>query len=229
MEDTCALQARVEALEARVRELEAEQELHELRAIVEAQEAALTEQRRIIESQSSLREDLNEHLSAGLPADKAEKSDTEREKPISGHGERGSRESRDDEREERGQPPLPPPARRNRVSSGESCAGAKKRSAASSTSSGYGRVSTGSAGSMSAPGLRSGKLEVRKEKSERNERTEKRLGSSSASSGGLGIKGPSPRMTPRSASASDARRHGSNGAAIAVGVPPSLPLLRQEA
>ena len=32
-------QARVEALEARVRELEAEQELHELRAIVEAQEA----------------------------------------------------------------------------------------------------------------------------------------------------------------------------------------------
>eukprot|EP00434_Breviolum_minutum_P007115 symbB.v1.2.006279.t1/scaffold363.1/size219273/12 len=264
MEDTCALQARVEALEARVQELEAEQELHELRAIVEAQEAcaqtkplsftkqmfaivcsvkitrleaALTEQRRIIESQSSLIEDLNEHLSAGLPA--AEKSDTEREKPISGHGERGSRESRDEEREERGQPPLPPPARRNRVSSGESCAGAKKRSAASSTSSGYGRVSTGSAGSMSAPGLRSGKLEVRKEKSERNERTgmkacqknvtEKRLGSSSASSGGLGIKGPSPRMTPRSASASDARRHGSNGAAIAVGVPPSLPLLRQEA
>lgn len=58
---------------------------------------------------------------------------------------------------------------------------------------------------------------------------QKRLGSSSASSGGLGIKGPSPRMTPRSASASDARRHGSNGAAIAVGVPPSLPLLRQEA
>lgn len=56
--------------------------------------------------------------------DKAEKSDTEREKPISGHGERGSRESRDEEREERGQPPLPPPARRNRVSSGESCAGA---------------------------------------------------------------------------------------------------------
>ena len=51
------------------------------------------------------------------------------------------------------------------------CGGAKKRSAASSTSSGYGRVSTGSAGSMSAPGLRSGKLEVRKEKSERNERT----------------------------------------------------------
>ena len=32
-------QARVEALEARVRELEAEQELNELRAIVEAQEA----------------------------------------------------------------------------------------------------------------------------------------------------------------------------------------------
>lgn len=32
-------QARVEALEARVQELEAEQELHELRAIVEAQEA----------------------------------------------------------------------------------------------------------------------------------------------------------------------------------------------
>ena len=176
----------------------------------------------------------------------------------------------------------------------DSCGGpAPKKRTANSTSSGYGRVSTGSAGSMSAPGLRGGKLEVRKEKSEKSERTpgdqrqkfekkqnkssyylsyfstgfqvssfslkkpmmihfppgfsnglprkiawqcarsarsEKRLGCSSASSGGLGIKGPSPRMTPRSASASAARRaHGGNGAAMAVGLPPSRPLLRQEA
>eukprot|EP00438_Fugacium_kawagutii_P000301 Skav205262 [mRNA] locus=scaffold1841:123645:126175:- [translate_table: standard] len=66
------------------------------------------------------------------------------------------------------------------------------------------------------------------EAQEAAERNEKRLGGSSASSGGLGIKGPSPRMTPRSASASDSRRaHG--GGAMAVGIPPSLPLLRQEA
>ena len=52
------------------------------------------------------------------------------------------------------------------------CGGpAPKKRTANSTSSGYGRVSTGSAGSMSAPGLRSGKLEVRKEKSEKSERT----------------------------------------------------------
>ena len=61
---------------------------------------------------------------------------------------------------------------------------------------------------------------------------------SSASSGGL-VRGPSPRTTPRSASTGtasrDARRSvnaaNSQGApnVSSVGLPPSLPLLRQEA
>ena len=56
-------------------------------------------------------------------------------------------------------------------------------------------------------------------------RNEKR-GCSSA--GGLGIKGPSPRMTPRSSSASD-RRSSNSMALPTAGIPPSLPHLRQEA
>ena len=68
--DRGVLQARVGDLEQRVRELEEElrgqeqreEEVIELRAIVEAQEVAIREQREIIESQSALIEDLNAHL-----------------------------------------------------------------------------------------------------------------------------------------------------------------------
>lgn len=102
------------------------------------------------------------------------------------------------DREEEERPPLPP--RRSRGPE----AVAKKRS----QGSGYGR------GSMSSPGLRA--KELRKEKSSGQE---KRL--NSTASGGLGIKGPSPRMaTPRSASASERRYQQA---------PASLPVLRQEA
>ncbi|CAK8986552.1 Uncharacterized protein SCF082_LOCUS594 [Durusdinium trenchii] len=234
-DETCVLQAQVEQLELRVQELQAEllasrtersEELQELHAIVDAQEAALTEQRRIIESQSALIEDLHEHLSGAVPEPPAEP--------------------------EEGEAPLPPPPRRSRGESGPSTgSGARpKRSSHPSTASGYGKTVESSreqreqreqrerepprgSGSMSTPGLRSGKLEVRKEKSEPNSRTDRRSGAGCSSAGGLGIKGPSPRMTPRSASASDRRSAGGGGAgqsgASMAGLPPSLPLLRQEA
>ncbi|CAK8993857.1 unnamed protein product [Durusdinium trenchii] len=92
---------------------------------------------------------------------------------------------------EEGEAPLPPPPRRSRGESGPSTgSGARpKRSSHPSTASGYGKTVESSreqreqreqrerepprgSGSMSTPGLRSGKLEVRKEKSEPNSRSE---------------------------------------------------------
>ena len=102
---------------------------------------------------------------------------------------------------------------------------------------------------MSAPGLRkpvsassggAGAPGGREKADNRGKENQKRFGCSSgsissASSGGL-VRGPSPRTTPRSASTGtasrDARRANSNSQGpnvSSVGLPPSLPLLRQEA
>ena len=84
-----------------------------------------------------------------------------------------------------------------------------------------------SSGGAGAPGARPGSDRAK----------EKRLGSSGSSSGGIGglVRGPSPRATPRSASSLASRERRSNSGTqsgpnvSSVGLPPSLPLLRQEA
>eukprot|EP00439_Symbiodinium_sp_Y106_P077625 s1430_g16.t1 len=231
VESTSALKARVAELEARLRELEELQsssELLELRALVEAQEAALEDQRRIIESQSALIEDLSSHLNATSSLDGQASSTAAN---ASAAIPPSSKE------------PAPSPSSPDPQGPGPS--GPSKRR----SGSGYGR------GTMSAPGLRKpvsassggagapggGREKVGDSRS--GKENQKRFGCSSgsissASSGGL-VRGPSPRTTPRSASTGtasrDARRSvnaaNSQGApnVSSVGLPPSLPLLRQEA
>ncbi|CAE6918571.1 unnamed protein product [Symbiodinium sp. CCMP2592] len=230
VESTSALKARVAELEARLRELEELQsssELLELRALVEAQEAALEDQRRIIESQSALIEDLSSHLNATSSLDGQ----------ASSTAANASAAIPPSSKELAPSPSSPDPQ-------GPGPAGPSKRR----SGSGYGR------GTMSAPGLRKpvsassggagapgGREKVGENRS--GKENQKRFGCSSgsissASSGGL-VRGPSPRTTPRSASTGTASRDARRSANTAnsqgapnvssVGLPPSLPLLRQEA
>lgn len=60
------LQETVKWQQARIAELESGDELHELRAIVDAQESAMDDQRGIIASQNSLIEELNSQLLSAL-------------------------------------------------------------------------------------------------------------------------------------------------------------------
>ncbi|CAE7028654.1 unnamed protein product [Symbiodinium sp. CCMP2456] len=226
MEENVALKARVAELEARLRELEELQgssELLELRALVEAQEAALEDQRRIIESQSALIEDLSSHLK--------ETSLNEAQASLGSTANASAAVSGSKE-------PAPSPTSPDPQGPAGPAGPSKRRSG-----SGYGR------GTMSAPGLRkpvsassggAGAPGGREKAENRGKENQKRFGCSSgsissASSGGL-VRGPSPRTTPRSASTGtasrDARRANSNSQGpnvSSVGLPPSLPLLRQEA
>mmetsp|Transcript_96958 Transcript_96958/g.172579 ORF Transcript_96958/g.172579 Transcript_96958/m.172579 type:complete len:279 (-) Transcript_96958:68-904(-) len=234
MEDVEELQLRVAELEelaelraSRIKELELELEratdaledgtaatkpggeVEELHAIIAAQEAAMEDQRRIIDTQSALIEDLNSHLKSSQTSQSAlnpVRARTSSQGPV-------------------GAPPRrktaggAPSTAASSGSAGSGYASRNSSSLAKPTNARHGPavgMSSGGAGAASSQVMRSGSTPRTKSGAvtERMGGSTGSFGSASSGAGGLGVRGPSPRLigsnTPRTAASGQRSRLVSN-------------------